>query len=99
MATRTRRTQQRALDTPSAHPRSIATIAPEPETGGAPDQPFVEGVRDEIDPDLRHRLISEAAYHLYGQRGFAEGYEVDDWKEAEAEVDHLLIESAVAPTK
>ncbi len=56
-----------------------------------PDQPFAEGAQDAIDPDLRHRLISETAYGHYIERGYAEGYDVDDWLLAEAEVDHLLL--------
>ncbi|SPE24090.1 hypothetical protein SBBP1_260047 [Burkholderiales bacterium] len=56
-----------------------------------PDQPFEEGAHDSIDPDLRHRLISEAAFDLYTKRGFVDGYDVDDWLVAETEVDHLLL--------
>jgi hypothetical protein len=56
-----------------------------------PDQPFVEGAGDALDPDLRHRLISETAFHHLQERGFADGSEVEDWAQAEAEVDHTLI--------
>jgi hypothetical protein len=58
-----------------------------------PDTPFEEGARDSLDPDLRHRMISEAAYHLYTQRGYADGYDLDDWLQAEAQVDHVTISS------
>jgi len=44
----------------------------------------------DIDPDLRHRMISETAYQFYAQRGYVDGYELDDWLRAEAEVDRLL---------
>jgi hypothetical protein len=44
-----------------------------------------------FDPDLRHRMISEAAYYLYSQRGYAEGYDFDDWLTAEAQIDDLLM--------
>lgn len=64
------------------------------ETPAMPDQPFVEGAADTLDPDLRHRLISETAYHHLEERGFADGSEVDDWAQAEAEVDHTLINPA-----
>jgi hypothetical protein len=64
---------------------------PEYEIGDDPDQPFAEGAQDEIDADLRHRLISEAAYGLHEARGYAEGYDLDDWLQAEAAVDHLLL--------
>jgi Protein of unknown function (DUF2934) len=56
-----------------------------------PDMPFEQGVHDELDPDLRHRLISEAAYSLYVERGYRNGYDLDDWFEAEAQVDHTIL--------
>jgi len=72
-----------------------AEISAEPPTRAGtvsePDQPFEEGVHDMIDPDLRHRLISEAAFEMYCRRGFADGYDVEDWLSAEAQVDHLLL--------
>ena len=38
----------------------------------------------------RQRLIAEAAYYRALARGFVPGCEVDDWLQAEAEVDHVL---------
>jgi len=73
------------------HPRSVPTIEPEAETLETPEQPFVEGAHDEIDPDLRHRIISEAAFRLYEERGFADGYDLDDWLQAEEAIDHQLL--------
>jgi hypothetical protein len=73
------------------HPRSAPIISPGKEAAQELDQPFVEGAHDSIDPDLRHRMISEVAYHRYTSRGYADGYDVDDWLQAEAEVDHLLL--------
>jgi hypothetical protein len=73
------------------HPRSVPVVVPEPE-GAAADQPFQEGARDGIDLDLRHRLISEAAYALYASRGYVDGFDVEDWLTAEASVDHVLLE-------
>ena len=70
--------------------RSAANIATETDAEQDPDQPLVEGAQDAIDPDLRHRMISESAHRRYAERGYADGYDVDDWLEAEAEVDHLL---------
>jgi hypothetical protein len=79
------------------HSRSVRYIEPESENAQETEQPFGEGARDEIDPDLRHRMISEAAYHLYTERGYADGYEVDDWQQAEAALDHLLLKRTSAP--
>ena len=73
------------------HPHSIAILAPEDEAGQAPDQPFAEGAQDAVDPDLRHRMISEAAFRRYTERGYADGYDLDDWLQAEAEVEHVIL--------
>jgi hypothetical protein len=74
-----------------AHPRSLPVEATDFEDELEPDQPFAEGALDGIDPDLRHRMISEAAYHYYSERGYADGYDMDDWLQAEAAIDHLLL--------
>ena len=79
------------------HPRSVPHLEQEGQIAQEPEQPFVEGAHDEIDPDLRHRMISEAAYRLYEERGYGEGYEVDDWRQAETSVDHLLLKPKPAP--
>lgn len=74
------------------HPRSVPIQEPDPDDARDPDQPFAEGAYDAMDPDLRHRLVSEAAYNLYQQRGFSDGYDLDDWLQAEESVDHLLVD-------
>ena len=38
----------------------------------------------------RWRLIAEAAYYRAQARGFAPGQEIEDWLQAEAEVDRRL---------
>ena len=43
-----------------------------------------------IDPEYRRALIAEAAYLRAERRNFAPGYEVDDWLNAESEVDTRL---------
>ncbi|MEN6585298.1 MAG: DUF2934 domain-containing protein [Sulfuricella sp.] len=40
-------------------------------------------------PDDRQRMIAEAAYYQAQQRGFAAGYDLDDWLHAEREVSQL----------
>lgn len=79
---------------PEIPPRSVPILAEEPVDERAAEQPFAEGAADVVDPDLRHRMISEVAFGLYSQRGFAEGNDVDDWLAAEAQVDHLLLSRA-----
>ena len=73
------------------HPHGVPILPPEVEIDGTPDQPFAEGVADELDPDLRHRLISEAAFHRQVERGYNSDYEDDDWRDAEGEVDHVVL--------
>jgi len=38
-------------------------------------------------PEDRQRLIGEAAYRRFAQRGYAHGHDMEDWFAAEAEVD------------
>jgi hypothetical protein len=73
----------------SMHPRQSTGTAPSSEA--MPDMPFEEGAHDALDPDLRHRMMSEVAYHLYAQRGYEDGYDVDDWLQAEAEIEHVIL--------
>jgi hypothetical protein len=53
----------------------------------ADDVAAIAIVQDEAIREFRHRLISETAYRLYEQRGYVSGYELQDWLQAEAEVD------------
>lgn len=45
-----------------------------------------------IDTDERRRMIAEAAYHKFLQRGPGHGSPSQDWCDAEAEIDALLTE-------
>ena len=38
----------------------------------------------------RYRMIAETAYYRAESRGFAAGYDLDDWLAAEIEVDDIL---------
>jgi DUF2934 family protein len=49
----------------------------------------VSGVR--LDPIERERMIREAAYDRYVQRGFEHGQDVEDWLLAEAQVDQAIL--------
>lgn len=49
-------------------------------------EPFAGSARAELSTDQLRELIAEAAYYRAKQRGFAPGYELQDWVEAEAEV-------------
>jgi hypothetical protein len=54
-----------------------------PDSGAAGTPSFIE-------PEGRHRMISDAAYFRSERRGFCPGCELDDWLAAEAEVDRAL---------
>lgn len=43
-----------------------------------------------VSAEERRRLIAEAAYFKAERRGFPEGSALEDWIEAEAEIDALL---------
>ena len=49
-------------------------------------------VRTDVPASLRHDMIERAAYLRAEQRGFAPGFEVDDWLAAEADVDSIIRE-------
>ncbi len=53
-------------------------------------------ILDSVDPAERRRMIDEAAYERYKQRGFCDGFDVDDWLQAEAEVDDWIFTAAQA---
>jgi len=55
----------------------------EPFTGNAR---ATSHARAEMSADELNKLIAEAAYFRAQERGFAPGYELQDWIEAEAEV-------------
>lgn len=42
---------------------------------------------EQIDPDVRHTMISQRAYFIAQARGFSGDYSMDDWLQAEAEID------------
>jgi hypothetical protein len=46
--------------------------------------------RARISPEERRRMIAEAAYFRAERRGFAAGGELDDWVQAETDIDRLV---------
>lgn len=44
----------------------------------------------QIDSELRYRMISEAAYLIAESHGFDSNRSLDDWLEAEAQIDQML---------
>lgn len=46
--------------------------------------------RTRLSPEERRRLIAETAYFIAERRGFSAGSELEDWLQAEAEVNRRL---------
>lgn len=69
--------------TPAAESSASAEALPssKPEAGQA------------IDAVQRYEMIARAAYYRAERRSFAAGSELQDWLEAEAEIDRVLLES------
>jgi hypothetical protein len=44
----------------------------------------------DVTPDERHRMIAEAAYYRAEKRGFAGGDPMQDWLEAEAQIENEI---------
>ena len=58
----------------------------------APDRTVVEPAIAPINSIERYRRISDTAYALYAERGYVDGYDVEDWLRAETIVDQSLLE-------
>jgi hypothetical protein len=69
---------------PRKAPSKTPAASARPAAKRAAAQPFE--ARAEISPDELRKLIAEAAYYRAKERGFAPGYEVEDWVQAEAEI-------------
>ena len=70
--------------------RGALTTSPRTHASEPSKSPVATASQGGIDTETRHRMISEAAYQLYVQRGYLEGFELEDWLQAEAEVDSQL---------
>ena len=65
-------------------PAASATAAPRARAAMVAAKPAAPTVEE------RRRWIAIAAYHRAEQRGFVPGYELQDWLEAEGEIDALF---------
>lgn len=69
-----------------APPRKAPGKAPAKAAKPAAPESFGSHARVDLSAEELRKLIAEAAYYRAKQRGFAPGYEVEDWVQAEAEV-------------
>lgn len=49
----------------------------------------------EFSPEKRQQWVAEAAYFIAEHRGFAPGAELDDWLQAEAEIERRLVAAGI----
>jgi hypothetical protein len=77
---------RRSTDVPAKPP--ARTEAPRPSARARRSPP--EPARLALTAEGRRAMIAEGAYLRAERRGFAPGYETEDWLAAEAEVDALL---------
>ncbi|MEW5890049.1 MAG: DUF2934 domain-containing protein [Pseudomonadota bacterium] len=79
-----------------AAPKSAANAdAPAKTTRARRTSPVRPRDDDAVNAEERLRYIAEAAYYRAEKRGFAPGGELDDWLEAEAEVDSRLARRSI----
>jgi hypothetical protein len=77
-------------------PQSILGGTTDAGAEGAPDAPATEASAWQDDPQMREALIRLAAYSFYERRGFIEGHELEDWLQAEMEIDRRAAAGAGA---
>ena len=58
--------------------------------GGRKGKTSVTTTPVEITPEERWRMIAVAAYHRSEKHGFSPGREMDDWLQAERDINELL---------
>lgn len=67
-----------------------------PKKAAAPKK-SAPATRPPLAPDQRRFYIEVAAYYIAERRGFTGGSQLDDWTQAEAEIDRLLQEGILNP--
>ncbi len=85
---------QKTTEAPAAEPKFTVR----PDTGGQATIQIASGIRSghatpappAPSPELRQQMIRDAAYFRAERRGFGTGDPVQDWIEAEAELDRMI---------
>ena len=84
---------QRTVSPEQVRQKSSAPVAGKTAKSARPDRAVSEVSTNgstRIDPAERQRLVAERAYFRAEKRGFAPGGELQDWFEAEAEIEQVL---------
>lgn len=76
----------------TAKPKAAAGKKNESRAGTPKTEPIPE-----LTPEQRRLYVEVAAYYIAERRGFHGGSEIDDWLQAEAEIDRLLREGILKP--
>ena len=74
---------------PKASPSRAVRMSTRPALGAPDDRPVEQRAKAQITARTaaREAAIAREAYYRAERRGFAPGYELDDWLAAEAEID------------
>jgi hypothetical protein len=83
-----------AKPAPAAKPKPAPKAAPKstPKDAGAKPAGVRAKKRAGVPAEQRRNYIEMAAYYIAERRGFAPGNPLEDWVQAEAEIDRLLAE-------
>lgn len=73
---------------PAAKAEKVA--APKAKTVTTAKKPAAAKAKKSVTPEQRYMMICEAAYFKAQRRGFAPENEIQDWLDAEAEINSLL---------
>ena len=73
---------------PAAKVETLA--APKAKAAATAKKPAAAKAKKSVTPEQRYMMICEAAYFKAQRRGFAPENEIQDWLDAEAEINSLL---------
>lgn len=80
-----------------ASPTSTKAEAPAQRKGTATRKAVKKGGKSSLSDQQRRCYVEVAAYYIAERRGFTGGSEVEDWVQAEAEIDRLIAEGILKP--
>lgn len=70
--------------------KTAKVAAPKAKVATAAKKPAAAKAKKSVTPEQRYLMICEAAYYKAQRRGFAPENEIQDWLDAEAEINKLL---------
>lgn len=81
---------------PAAKPKEVAKTAAT-KTAAKPVARVAKKSAPALTPEQRRYYVEVAAYYIAERRGFHGGSEIDDWVQAETEIDRLVSEGVFKP--